>query len=675
MRPSRYLFTLAAIFIVVYALVIGTGSGALRDRFAPKLAIDLAGGTQMVLQARTPDGSAPDASRLEQARRIIEERVNARGVTEAEVYVLGNDKIVVAVPGQSDDGLREVGQTAEMRFRKVLAVIVDNPNAAPPSTDSTEDAESGEGDSGEGTESEGAESGEDAGSEDAESGEGAEAGDGDASDAGEAATEPSESATDNSDEGAESEAAPAPTPSPTNAALPTLDEVKAKLGEAYTAADSIDLAQVAQGGAASSVVTGNAELMRQLEPFRDLTPAEVAVLPYHIQYVVPQIGCQKLNARPVGSIIDSSQRAVACTESGGYKYLLDVAKVEGRDLADAEAVINPQTGLANWQVNLRFSTSGRDGRPSGSDLWGELTREAWENTGDAWGSGAGTAGVPDNPRCLETQRSEDGTRNVCMVAAVLDNEIVTAPAIQGVLYTESTITGDFTKASAQTLATQLKYGALPVSFETASLDTITATLGSDYLRAGLLAAAIGMGLVVLYAFFYYRLLGSVIMLSLVLSALLTFGMLVLLGRGIGFALSLAGIAGFIVSLGVAADSFVIYFERLKDEIREGRSPRAAVGRAWARARRTIITANAVTIMAAVVLYILGTSAVRGFAFALGLATLLDLIIVFLFRHPIMTLLARMPAFLSPRVSGLGRLVGHGKADGRRSAGRTRTKEA
>jgi protein-export membrane protein, SecD/SecF family len=652
MRPSRYLFALAAIFIILYALVLGTGSGSLRDRFAPRLAIDLAGGTQMVLQARTPDGSAPDASRLEQARRIIEERVNARGVTEAEVYVLGNDKIVVAVPGQSDDGLREVGQTAEMRFRKVLAWIIDNPNARPPAA--TEEAESGE-ESDEGTES----------GEGTESAESTESGEDEAS----PEPSPSESATDESGEGGQPTATPAP--SPTNEALPTLDEVKAKLGDAYTAADEIDLAQVAQGGASSTLVTGNAELMEKLEAFRDLTPAEIAVLPYNIQYVVPQIGCQKLNARPVGSIVDPNQRAVACEESGGYKYLLDVAKVEGRDLADAQAVINPQTGLADWQVNLRFSTSGRDGRPSGSDLWGELTREAWENAGDVWGSGAGTSGVPENPNCIATQISEDGSRNVCMVAAVLDNEIVTAPAIQGVLFTESTITGDFTKASAQTLATQLKYGALPVSFETASLDTVTATLGSDYLRAGLLAAAIGMGLVVLYAFFYYRLLGSVIMLSLVLSALLTFGMLVLLGRGIGFALSLAGIAGFIVSLGVAADSFVIYFERLKDEIREGRSPRAAVNRAWTRARRTIITANAVTIMAAVVLYILGTSAVRGFAFALGLATLLDLIIVFLFRHPMMTMLARTPAFLSPRVSGLGRIVAHGKADG----GRTRTKEA
>ena len=182
------------------------------------------------------------------------------------------------------------------------------------------------------------------------------------------------------------------------------------------------------------------------------------------------------------------------------------------------------------------------------------------------------------------------------------------------------------------------------------------------MRAGLLAAGVGMLLVIVYAFFYYRLLGSVIFGSLVLSALLTYGMLVLLGRQIGFTLTLAGIAGFIVSLGVAADSFVIYFERLKDEIREGRSPRSAVPRAWVRARRTIITANAVTILAAVVLYLVGVGSVKGFAFALGLATSLDLLIVFLFRHPIMTMLAQLPAFLSPRVSGLGRVLQHARED-------------
>src|SRR5262245_14009776 len=331
-----------------------------------------------------------------------------------------------------------------------------------------------------------------------------------------------------------------------------------------------------------------------------------------------------------------TKQAVACEAGGNQKYMLDVAKVEGRDLESATANID-SSAVSQWKVDLVFNGDG-------TKKWTTLTREAFNN---------------DGGNCKVTQPRNTGSgAEVCMVAVVLDNEVVSAPSIQGVLTSKSEITGSFNKNSASLLANQLKFGALPVSFTQQDLLSISATLGTDYLKAGLLAMGIGMLLVIIYAFFYYRLLGSVIFLSLVLSAMLTFGMLVLLGRQIGFTLTLAGIAGFIVSLGVAADSFVIYFERLKDEIREGRSPRSAIPRAWVRARRTIITANAVTVLAAVVLYLVGVGSVRGFAFALGLATTLDLVIVFLFRHPMMTLLAHTPAFLSPRVSGLGRVLQH-----------------
>jgi preprotein translocase subunit SecD len=307
---------------------------------------------------------------------------------------------------------------------------------------------------------------------------------------------------------------------------------------------------------------------------------------------------------------------VAC--EGTTKYLLDVAKVLGTDVKGADASTDPQT--SQWQVNLQF-------KGDGQDKWTNLTKEAYG----------------------------DGT-NKKRVAVVLDNEVVSAPEIQSVIAGDARITGSFTRAQAQLLASQLRYGALPLTFIPQEAQSVSATLGSEHLKAGLLAAGIGMLLVVVYAFFYYRLLGSVIFLSLVLSGLLVFGALIVLGRQIGFTLTLAGIAGFIVSLGVAADSFVIYFERLKDEIREGRSPRSAVPRAWVRARRTIISANTISILAAVVLYIFSVGSVKGFAFALGLATFLDLVVVFLFRHPIMTMFANTKAFLSPRVSGLGRVL-------------------
>ncbi|WP_107079835.1 protein translocase subunit SecD, partial [Micromonospora sp. MH33] len=417
--------------------------------------------------------------------------------------------------------------------------------------------------------------------------------------------------------------AAAPSPSASAEPVPQSIEqqrkaVEQKVGAAAWAA--------ASGLQAPADLTADPSLADKLKPFGTLSPQEIAVLPVEMQFNVPTITCAQLDKRPAASIKDEKQKAVAC--ESGAKYLLDVAKVLGTDVDDANAVLD-QT--SSWVVSLNFTGKGQE-------KWTALTREAFNNEGQA---------------CDQTALGQDGK---CRVAVVLDNEIVSSPEIQGVLTGDSQITGSFDNKSANELASQLRYGALPVTFNQAESQNVTATLGESQLRAGLLAAGIGMLLVIIYSFFYYRLLGSVIFLSLVLSALLVFGALVVLGRSIGFTLTLAGIAGMIVSLGVAADSFVIYFERLKDEIREGRSPRSAVPRAWIRARRTIISANAITLMSAVVLYIVSVGQVKGFAFALGLATVLDLVVVFLFRHPIMTMFARTRAFLSPRVSGLGRAL-------------------
>ncbi len=610
MRPSRYLIALGAIFVILFGVVLGFGSGSFGHRLAPKLGLDLVGGTQMTLVATSLDGSQPSAENLELARQIIENRVNGLGVAEAEVVTEGNNHIVISAPGNNDDTIRQVGVPAQLRFRKVLNVI----NGVP-DTDAT--------------------------------GSPSPSGSAEPTATASAAPAPAPSAT--------ASATPAPTPSGTTA--PDLQArqqaVVNKLGPAAVAAAQ-QLA--AQPPADLSTITSDAATMASLAPFSKLTSADVALLPPQIQFYVPQVNCAKLNGRPAGSIVDVKQQAVACMSSqSDAKLLLDVAKVEGTDVSSAAANIDTTAGTT-WKVDLTFTGDG-------TKKWTDLTREAFNNTG-----GACAASV--------TQSRDSGTGDpVCEVAVVLDNEIISAPAIQAVLSTQSQITGGFTQQSATLLANQLKYGALPLTFDPGELLSVSATLGTDYLKAGLLAAGIGLVLVVAYAFFYYRLLGLVITLSLLLSGLLTFGMLVLLGRQIGFTLSLAGFAGFIVSLGVAADSFVIYFERLKDEIREGRSPRSAVPRAWNRARRTIITANAVTILAAVVLYLVGVGSVKGFAFALGLATTLDLVIVFLFRHPMMTMLARSPAFLSPRVSGLGRVLNQAKQDDPPASRPRRTKEA
>jgi len=595
-RPGRQLVVLAAIFVILYAIVYFGGSGSWHNRFAPKLGLDLIGGTRVTMQAKTENGKPPPANSLEQARQIIENRVNGLGVAEAEVITEGNSNITVSLAGKSDDRLKQIGSPAQLRFRTVLNTTTDLPN-----TDSSTSASPSTGAS--------------------------------ASASASASAKPSGSAKPSASASPTPSASASAAASPSSSAAavpPSIAQqraaVEAKLGkQLYDAAAALqsppDFSQDQTGA------------QQALLPFKELTPEQVAVLPAQMQFNVPYINCDKLNKRPAGSIIDPNQQAVACTDRG-QKELLDVAKVLGTDVSGADAQTDPTNG--QWTVVLKFKSSGQD-------KWTQLTKEAYG----------------------------DGT-NKKQVAVVLDNTIVSDPQIQSVIPGDATITGQFTSAQASLLASQLRYGALPLTFVTQDAQSVSATLGSEQLKAGLLAAGIGMLLVIIYAFFYYRLLGSVIFLSLVLSGLLVFGMLIVLGRQIGFTLTLAGIAGFIVSLGVAADSFVIYFERLKDEIRDGRSPRSAVPRAWQRARRTIITANTISILAAVVLYIFSAGTVKGFAFALGLATFLDLVVVFLFRHPIMTMFARTKAFLSPRVSGLGRVL-HGHESESDSQRPTRTR--
>jgi preprotein translocase subunit SecD len=606
---------LGLIFVILYLLAFFAfgAKGTVTERLHPKLGLDLVGGTQATYQASLQsNGQPPPPASMEEARRIIESRVNALGVSEAEVVIEGNRNIVVSLSGETNDQLKNVGQAAQMRFRKVLKATGDvasqalNPAPAPsgsgpaanpsaPATGASAPAVAPSGGQG----------------------------------GGEVLKAPAPSTPPSGEPApAPSSSAPAAAPVPADRAE-LLAAVQKKVGAAAWAAaskltDPVDLTQDPNAGKAYA-------------KFATLSGPEVNALPAVMQYAVPTISCAQLDARPNGAIDDPKSQVTTC-QAGG-KMLLDVAKVVGTDISDASPQLDQQQG--QWVVSLDFSS---EGQPK----WTELTREAF------------TPAAGDT--CLTAAQAVSSGATHCLVAVVLDKEIISAPEIQGVLSGQSQITGQFDAASARELANQIKYGALPVTFEPATTQTVSATLGIAQLEAGLLAAGIGMALVAIYAFFYYRLLGSVIFLSLILSGLLTFAALVVLGRTTGFTLTLAGIAGFIVSLGVAADSFVIYFERLKDEIHEGRSPRSAVPRAWVRARRTIISANTITIMAAVVLYVVSVGVVQGFAFALGLSTILDLVVVFLFRHPIMTVLANTKAFMSPRVSGLGRVLKSASTD-------------
>ncbi|HEY1175273.1 MAG TPA: protein translocase subunit SecD, partial [Phytomonospora sp.] len=372
--------------------------------------------------------------------------------------------------------------------------------------------------------------------------------------------------------------------------------------------------------------------------FGDLTSAQVAALPLNMQYNVPTITCDQLNGRAPGSISAVDQQVVACNkpdseeiakgQAAFVKSFLDVAKVVGEDVSDAGAGPDSQNP-GSWMVNMEFTGGG-------SDKWSALTQA--------------TVGK--------------------QVAIVLDNLVVSDPEIREAMSGSAQITGNFNTEEAKTLAEQLKYGALPVAFNVDTIEEVSATLGTSQMEAGLLAGFIGVALVIVYCLLYYRLLGLVVVASLGASALLIYPSIALLGKQMGFTLTLAGITGFIVAIGITADSFVVFFERLKDEVQEGRSIRSAVPRAWALARRTIMSANTVSMLAAIILYFLAIGAVRGFAFTLGLSTVMDIAVVFLFTHPLVAWLSRFKLMGSTKLAGLG--VSRRRAGG---AGAMRTKES
>jgi len=316
----------------------------------------------------------------------------------------------------------------------------------------------------------------------------------------------------------------------------------------------------------------------------------------------------------------TKQPLVTCATDGTEKYILGPAVVLGTEVKSASAGLASNNGVATggWEVNLSFNGSGRK-------KFGDVTREMVSKTGD-----------------------------LNRFAIVLDGLVVSAPTTQGAIVDgNAQITGSFTQAEATNLANILKYGALPLTFDAGDVQQVSATLGGNQLRAGLTAGVIGLLLVVFYSLLYYRGLGFVTVASLCVSAVLTYGMVVLLGWQIGFRLSLAGVAGLIVAIGITADSFIVFFERLRDEVREGRTLRVAVENGWVRARRTILAADFVSFLAAVILYVLSAGSVRGFAFTLGLTTLIDIVVVFMFTKPTLTILAGTKFFgQGHRLSGL-----------------------
>jgi len=302
----------------------------------------------------------------------------------------------------------------------------------------------------------------------------------------------------------------------------------------------------------------------------------------------------------------STEPLITCDQDNKTKYLLGPVLIKGTDVEKAVAEI-PTNSVA-WQITLKFDSAG-------SDEFYQVTKNLNEQTS------------PEN-----------------QFGIVLDGEVVSAPSVsEGAISGGSaTISGSFTQKTATQLANVLSFGKLPVKFDKSkmSVENISPTLGGDQLRAGIIAGLIGLALVIAYSILYYRGLAIVVTASLAIAGAMTWAMMTLLGQAIGFALSLPGIAGAIVAIGVTADSFIIYFERIRDEVREGRSLRTAIETGWVRSRKTIVAADSVSLLSAVVLFTLSTAAVQGFAFTLGLTTLIDLAVVFWFTKPLMTLLGR-----------------------------------
>ena len=530
LRVGRYLGVLLAIIAVLYAVVFLAGPGS--SPLVPKLGLDLQGGASVILEARPPNGSTASADQLATAVDIIRQRVNSAGVSEAEVVVQGQN-IVVSVPGGNRSSIKNVTQTAQLRFRQVLNTAPGGPAAATTPT------------------------------------------------APQLLTPPSAAP-------APGAATPAPGASPAGRALSRV------LADATpTPAPGAPAASAAPAASPAPAATPTGSALADRKPGQVLTgdPATDANF--------AALDCSDpANRRGVGDTDKPDGQIVACSKDGAVKYKLDVAKVVGTDVKGATS--GPiQQGTGGYQVLVSFNGPGQD-------KFTELTKN--------------TIGK--------------------QVAVVLDGVVQSAPTINSRIDSDAQITGSFTQKSAQELANVLKFGALPLTFVAQEEQTVSPTLGTDQLHSGLLAGGIGLLAVVLYSLLYYRALGLVTISSLLVSAVLTYAAICILGERIGFALSLAGIAGFIVAVGITADSFVVYFERLKDEIKEGRTPRSAVDRAWVRARRTILSADTVSFLAAIILYFVSVGGVRGFAFTLGLSTLLDVVVVFLFTRPLVSLLSR-----------------------------------
>ena len=526
--------------LFLLAIVVGLGgllAGAVYFSDAktqPKLGLDLEGGTQIILEPKTTAGQTVSTEQLNQARDIIVQRVDAGGVSGAEVTTQGDRNIVVSIPEIPTQEVRDaISKSSQLQFRPVLAVAAGSPQAAPsPSPSGTAPASPKP-----------------------------------------SATPTTASSASPTSNSAVPDALMAPTPSPSASAKP----------------------------APSAATTGATPT----------DPTDLAWITNDVTAKFTTIDCSDPAA--VDAIVDDPKKPlITCDVDGAAKYILGPVAVSGDKISNATSGYQSnQQGNVTSEVEIALTLNGE-----GAKQYADISRKM--------------VALPEPQNQL---------------AATLDSKVIVAPRFnEAILDGRASITGGFTLDSARSLADQLKFGALPLSFvEQTSID-ISPTLGSEQLRYGLIAGLIGLLLVVVYSLFQYRALGFVTVASILVAGLITFLTITILGWSHNYRLDMAGVTGLIVAIGFTADSFIVYFERVRDELRDGRSLAAAVETGWNRAKRTILVADGVNFLAALTLYALASSSVRGFAFTLGLTTLIDLLVVFLFTHPVLTLLARRPFF-------------------------------
>jgi preprotein translocase subunit SecD len=572
-HPARYLSVFLFLLIGVYLLVFLTGD----KRAAPKLGIDLRGGTRVTLTARTPDGSRPSREALAQAQQIIGARVNGLGVSGSEVVVDG-DNLVITVPGNEGNEARNLGQTARLYIRPVLNSMPAQPAQPKPPAQAPAGGPAPGGQPAPGQPAPGQPPG------------------------GAQLLQPAQP---------EQPAQPAPPGHPPAQPRPYPQEPPPS--PPPSPAPSPAPAPAAPAAPADQPAPPDprkdlAERIAEEKTWRQSTRQGIQFLA--LQFQATQ--CDKDDI--LAGNDDPTLPLVTCSTDHKIAYLLGPSIISGDQIADATASQNPR-GIG-FVVDVQF-------KPAAANIWADYTA------------------------------AHVGTQT----AFTLDSQVVSAPMIQEAIPGGRTqISGGqppFNASTAKQLANVLKYGSLPLSFESSEAQTVSATLGLTSLRAGLIAGAIGLLLVLLYSLVYYRVLGLLTAISLTASGAMVFAILVILGRQINYTLDLAGIAGLIIGIGTTADSFVVFFERIKDEIREGRSFRSAVPRGWVRARRTIVSGNAVTFLAAAVLYALAIGQVRGFAFTLGLTTILDTVVVFLVTWPLIYLASKSATLAKPAYNGLG----------------------